>query len=183
MLFSVPILNEKILKSIRPAYAVLDIGCGIRPQGLIVPKIHICCDPFLDYLGKLQEETRDDNSREWYFVNRTWEAVLEDWDKNLGIFLAKVDTVFLIDVIEHLSKSEGLRLLKLTERIVNKQIIVYTPFGYKPQNSQDGKDNWGMNGGFWQTHHSGWLPEDFPDDWRLELCNGASIFAIKDCHV
>ncbi|MEM4468897.1 MAG: class I SAM-dependent methyltransferase [Candidatus Nezhaarchaeales archaeon] len=38
-----------------------------------------------------------------------------------------VDTVFCIDVIEHLSKSQGLKLLRNMEKLAKKRIIVTVP--------------------------------------------------------
>jgi len=37
------------LRKIEDVDTVLDIGCGIRPQEYVVPKTHICCDPFQRY--------------------------------------------------------------------------------------------------------------------------------------
>ncbi|HWP41979.1 MAG TPA: class I SAM-dependent methyltransferase, partial [Blastocatellia bacterium] len=76
-------------------------------------------------------------------------------------------TVFLLDVIEHLEKEESLKLLRATEQIARQQVIIFTPLGFLPQEHPDGKDHWGMEGGSWQTHKSGWLPEDFDDSWDI----------------
>ena len=36
-----------------------------------------------------------------------------------------------------------------------------------PQQHPDGKDAWGLDGGMWQEHKSGWSPEDFDDSWDI----------------
>jgi hypothetical protein len=85
-----------------------------------------------------------------------------------------VDTIFLLDVIEHVEKEEGLQLLRETEKIARQQIVLFTPLGFMPQEQLDGEDAWNLNGGAWQEHKSGWLPEDFDDTWM--------IYACKDFH-
>jgi len=35
---------------------VLDIGCGINPQSFIRPQVHICCDPYQEYVTHLQQK-------------------------------------------------------------------------------------------------------------------------------
>ncbi len=81
----------------------------------------------------------------------------------------------MIDVVEHLEKEEGLRLLCLTERIARRQIVLFTPLGFMPQEHLDGKDAWGLEGGRWQEHKSGWLPEDFGESW--------DIYASEEYHL
>jgi hypothetical protein len=47
-------------------------------------------------------------------------------------------------------------------------VHVYTPEGYLPQAAtEDGTDAWGLHGGEWQRHRSGWAVDDFPG-WRVE---------------
>lgn len=153
-------------KKILPVSSVLDIGCGIHPQDFILPKIHICCEPYGEYIQYLQEHYSYDDK--YIFLQSTWDQILK-------VFPPKsIDTVFLIDVIEHLPKKEARKLLKLTEKIVRKQILIFTPLGFVPQFHSDGNDAWGMSGGNWQEHKSGWLPKDFNEDW--------DIYAAKDFH-
>jgi hypothetical protein len=88
----------------------------------------------------------------------------------MGILPSKsVDSVFALDVIEHLEKADGLRFLQQAERVARRQIVIFTPLGFFPQSYEDPDkpDRWGMQGGYWQTHRSGWLPEDFSEDWEL----------------
>ena len=58
------------------------------------------------------------------------------------------DCVVALDVIEHLSKNEGLRFLDNVERIAKKKIIVFTPNGFLPQYEYDDNPM--------QKHRSGW---------------------------
>jgi hypothetical protein len=143
---------------------VLDVGPGIHPQRYFQPLVHICVEPHLPYLEHLRRKRGDDPRH--ILLNCTWEAAMK-------ILLPKsVDTVFALDFIEHLEKSEGSAFLREAERVARRQIVVYTPLGFYPQTYEDSEkpDRWGMDGGFWQTHRSGWHIEDFDDRWELLCC-------------
>ncbi len=140
---------------------VLDIGCGISPQKFIIPKVHICCEPFRQYLDVLKDKIKQSPDRHHIFINASWSEAVNLFPPE------SVDSVFLIDVVEHLVKEEAVKLLKLTENIARRQIAVFTPLGFLPQEHPDGKDAWGLNGGVWQEHKSGWYPDDFDDSWDI----------------
>jgi hypothetical protein len=147
---------------------VLDIGCGIRPQKLIVPRVHICCDPCAQYVEKLQEKLKNEYDRSYIVIQCGWEEAV-------NIFPEKsADSVFLLDVIEHLEKEKALEFIKKTEKIARSQVVIFTTLGFIPQRHPDGKDAWGLDGGKWQEHKSGWQSEDFGDSW--------DIFIAKDYH-
>lgn len=66
-------------------------------------------------------------------------------------FFGKVfETAFVLDVIEHLTKSDGLKFLKDIEKIT-KQILIFTPLGSLWETSDSDPAG----------HHSGWTPEEF----------------------
>ncbi len=156
---------ELAQKHIQNVDVVLDIGTGIVPRNYINPYVYICCEPYDEYVKHLQINTKNIKDKVFIILNR-------DWEHTVNTFAQKsVDTVFLIDVIEHLEKPEGKVLLKLTEGIVRKQIVIFTPLGYVHQETLDGeKDAWGLNGADWQEHKSGWHPEDFNEEWKIVAC-------------
>lgn len=144
---------------------LLDIGCGIRPQQMVRPMTHICCEPCPQYVGHLQAAVAASFDRSYLVVNAGWREAVQ-------LFPAgSVDTVFLVDVIEHLDKEEARELLQATVRLARRQIAVFTPLGFMPQSHGDGKDAWGLDGGAWQEHKSGWYPEDFGDAWDIFLAD------------
>lgn len=158
-------LVEQNLKS---AVSVLDIGCGIRPQTLLKdPPIHICCEPCPEYVGYLQKNVMPEH-KNLIVLNLDWDAVVEAFPER------SVDTVVITDVIEHLTREDGKRLLALTETIARNQVVVFTPLGLLPQEHDSDIDAWGLHGGAWQAHKSGWLPDDFDDTW--------TIYASDDFH-
>jgi len=156
-----PQLSSTAASQIKKVNVVLDIGCGILPQNLVKPSVHICLEPFYQYIQVLQEKTGNESDRVYIIINATWSEATK-------IFPSRsVDTVFLLDVIEHLDKEEASCLLKATEAIAREQVVIFTPLGFLPQRHPDGKDAWGFDGGQWQEHKSGWQPEDFDDSYQI----------------
>ncbi len=162
-------LDREAIKNILPCNIAVDIGTGIRPHDFINGVICICCEPYAEYVDVLKQQVDDRYDKIYVVEQKTWGDALECLT---GI---SVDTVFLIDVIEHLTKEEGEVLLRQTEAIARQQIVIFTPLGFVAQHTlEGGKDAWGLNGADWQEHKSGWLPEDFDSSW--------DIFACKDYH-
>jgi hypothetical protein len=59
-------------------------------------------------------------------------------------------------------------------------VVVFTPLGFYRQHYLSGDiDRWGMSGTHWQTHRSGWLPEDFAPNWHIVAC---ADFHLVDEH-
>jgi hypothetical protein len=153
-----------IRRNVMHASVALDIGCGIRPQTLVWPDFHICVEIHDEYVKYLQE--RCSASPRYLVLHSSWKDALRIMPSR------SVDTVFALDFIEHLTKGEGFDFLAQAERVARRQVILYTPLGYFPQSYEapDETDRWGMHGGYWQTHRSGWTPEDFPAGWEIIAC-------------
>jgi glycosyltransferase involved in cell wall biosynthesis len=157
------IFIDKAKEVVLPTEVVLDIGCGIRPQDFFKPQMHILCEPYEEYVQVLKERFR--YSSGYLILKSTANAMLAQLPDQ------SVDSVFLLDIIEHLDKADGLHLLQECERVARKQIVVFTPFGFMEQDYESGEqDAWGLKGGSWQKHRSGWLPEDFGPEWDILAC-------------
>lgn len=67
----------------------------------------------------------------------------------------KYDVIFFSQVIEHVTRSNGEKILDEIEKLAKKRIIVGTPRGFmeQPHEFLDGNPN--------QVHKSGWSIEDF----------------------
>jgi hypothetical protein len=157
-------LYTEAIKTAIPSKIVLDVGAGIHPQQFFTPAIHIIVEPFLPYVTKLMET--DASSHHQIYINSVWTDAMKLLpDKS-------VDTVFAVDVIEHFSKEDGIRFLAEAERVTRCQIILFTPLGMYPQSyNENDTDRWGMQGGTWQSHRSGWIPEDFiGEGWKFLIC-------------
>ncbi|HLP36105.1 class I SAM-dependent methyltransferase [Lacibacter sp.] len=161
-------LEAQAAKKINNVNMVLDVGCGIRPQTFINPFVHICYDAHQQYLDVLQTKlTRRKTltgKLQYIFVNKTVDELISNFPRK------SVDTIFLLDVIEHLDKNQGLELMKAFNEIARHQIVIFTPLGFVPQEHPDGKDAWGLDGGKWQQHKSGWTPDDFDNSWEFLVC-------------
>ncbi|MBN1936394.1 MAG: class I SAM-dependent methyltransferase [Anaerolineae bacterium] len=161
------------MNKIRPVDVVLDIGCGIQPQNYVIPSVHICCEPFVQYVDYLQHAMASQPAQ---FCDRLYVVLQASWEQAVTLFPSRsVDTVFVMDVIEHLEKETGISLLRATECLARHQVIIFTPLGFVKQEHPDGKDAWGLDGGKWQEHRSGWLPEDFDESWET--------YATKNFHL
>lgn len=157
--YSADIFHTKIKEFISSVSSIMDIGCGIRPQQYIVPDLLICVEPYQEYAEILKKNLSGTNSI----------IIPLDAKATLSIFPDKfIDSIFLIDVIEHMPKEIGKEVLIECERVARKQIIIFTPLGFMPQEVHD-TDGWNLHGGEWQEHKSGWHPEDFPE-WSIIGC-------------
>jgi hypothetical protein len=157
-------LRAALRQAVAPVDVLLDVGPGIMPQGLFAPRIHICCEPFPPYLGRLQERTKSVKYR-FIYLRMDWQQVVDSLPPE------SVDSVILVDVIEHLDKAVALSLLERTLRLARRQVLISTPLGFCPQHYEAGQlDAWGMNGATWQEHRSGWDLSDFDERWTILAC-------------
>jgi SAM-dependent methyltransferase len=62
------------------------------------------------------------------------------------------DCCVALDLIEHLTKEDGMKLLRGMERVAAKKILIFTPNGFLPQQSYNDNDL--------QEHLSGWTAEE-----------------------
>lgn len=157
-------LLQSIGAHIAPCVSALDVGCGIRPQNLVEPDIHIMLEPFDEYVEILRYK---------YDGNPRCIVLQGDFGTLMPHFSDKsIDSVFLLDLIEHLEKEDGFRLLAEAERVAKRQVVVFTPLGFMPQHYEAGElDGWGLGGATFQEHRSGWTPEDFDGSWSFHICD------------
>jgi len=154
-------LFDDVAPYIRYAEVIADIGPGIRPQPFYKPKRHICIEPHDEYADRLE-------GRGFEVLRSTALAALPR--------IERVGAIFLLDVIEHMEKAEGEACLRLAVSKAD-QVVVFTPHGFKEQSYKPGdKDAWGLNGCHWQTHRSGWTPDEFPGA-RI-FSDGSAFFAL-----
>ncbi|HEY4798286.1 MAG TPA: methyltransferase domain-containing protein [Bacteroidia bacterium] len=58
------------------------------------------------------------------------------------------DCVVASDLIEHLTKEDGIKLIEAMEKVAKKKVVIYTPNGFLEQREYDGNK--------YQVHISGW---------------------------
>ena len=158
------------VERMRPADVVLDIGCAFRPQQYIDARTHICCEPYKEYMERLQLETA--GASKYVYLNTDFTGAIELFPEQ------SVDTIFMVDVIEHIDREIGQAGLERLKKIARSQVIIFTPLGHMDQDpGEDGKDPWGMGGVEWQKHRSGWFDTDFPE------AEGWTTVACRDFHI
>lgn len=148
---------------VKETEVVVDIGCGIVPMNYFRPKLHLMVEPWKEYSDILTYRHSGDKS---VIIIRTGalEALSQLADNS-------VDSVFLLDVIEHLEKEVGLQVIIECERVAREQIVIFTPLGFMPQHVDNNEaDGWGLSGSSVQEHRSGWEPEDFGSSWSFYIC-------------
>jgi len=163
-------LFAKAAEFVRPCDTVLDVGPGIRPQSLVTCAQHVCAEPHEEYAIALE--------RSGFPVMRM--TGNEALDK-----IENVDTVVALDVLEHMERSDGEIFVRKALEKAKKQVVIFTTLGFIQQSYADGeKDAWGLNGAHWQTHRSGWTPDDFDQEWtcivdrKFHGGKGGGFFAI-----
>lgn len=156
-------LMDAAASCLEPVDLALDIGTGIRPHSFIQAKLYIFCEPFASYVEALQEKYKQ--APNVIILQTTGQILLPTMPDQ------SVDLISMIDVIEHIDKVEGRELLAACERVARRQIVLFTPLGFVPQDYESGEqDAWGLQGVEWQRHLSGWEPEDFDGSWRILAC-------------
>lgn len=135
-----------------PGKSCLDIGAGIKPQRMMRFAEHICIEPHGEYADWLEQHGY---------------RVLRGPAQDRLAEAPAVETVFLLEVIEHMPESDGRAILETAKTKATRDIVLSSPLGFydHPHERPDGTDNWGLNGAKWQKHVSGWTPDMLGDGW------------------
>lgn len=127
--------------------AVLDVGAGFGKFGVLAR----------EYGGAERVDAVDANPPRFPVYDRVFLGDLRHLDQVLPPEPERWDLALFVDVIEHLEKPEGHRVLgQLTRRA--GRVLVTTPWGFRPQE---------IPGMPYETHRSGWTPGDFRKRYRL----------------
>ena len=138
---SLLMLLGELRSTLRGSQTVLDVGCGNGSPLRFLPKVHLVG---LEGYAPAVEEARRARTHDEYFAGDV---------KQLGDLFPsrRFDACIALDVIEHLQKEDGWRMLADMERLATRRVIVFTPNGFIPQRRQQGD---------LQEHLSGWTAEE-----------------------
>ncbi|AFQ42408.1 methyltransferase family protein [Desulfosporosinus meridiei DSM 13257] len=137
------VINELLSDS----NTVLDVGCGVgETLEKISCPIKIGVDAHRPYLENARASEK--------FIKLNFRA-----ERLRELFLPKsIDSVTMIDVIEHFEKEDALDVLSQVEEIATKRVVIFTPRGFFRQLDID---HYNLGGESFQRHRSGWEVEDF----------------------
>lgn len=135
---------KKLEQELLGIESVLDVGCGSNSPLLRVRKNFYSVG--VDVFKPSVEKSRKAKIHNEYKIGNVLE--LDKLFKNKSF-----DAVIALDLIEHLEKKDGLRLLKKMESLAKKKIIILTPYGFTQQHPLDSNP--------YQLHKSGWYIKDF----------------------
>jgi SAM-dependent methyltransferase len=131
------ILEQNLKGNIR---TVLDVGCGRGVFKVFRKFDSVGIEIFPDNVMRAKN-------------NGNYKNILQGDIRELNYPDKSFDAITCLEVIEHLDKDDGLKLLENIERIARKTIIIMTPYGYMPIHKRT--DNTNLN------HLSGWYPDEF----------------------
>ncbi|MFX1387170.1 MAG: oligosaccharide flippase family protein, partial [Promethearchaeota archaeon] len=131
--------NSELERAITGCKSILDVGCGSDSPIKQFSKKLYCVgvdmyEPWLDKAKKLKIHN------EYYKMNVL--KIDEKFEEN------SFDCVIALDLIEHLTKKEGIVLLEKMKKIAKKRVIIFTPNEFVSQRVIDDNP--------WEIHKSGW---------------------------
>ena len=141
-IFSAFRLPAFIDRAIEDDWTVLDVGCGKQSPLADVKKSQrrlVGLDIYEPYIA----QTKKLGIHDEYYVGDI---------RNLPFEPSSFDCVIAVDVLEHLSKDDGMRMLAEMERVARHKVILTTPNGFLPTYAGP-KDNPE------ESHLSGWTCE------------------------
>ncbi len=150
-------------RGLGPVESVLDVGCGCRPQRLVASTRYLGIDAHQPYIDAMADPE--------HYRCSLWKPALADLADH------EFDMLTALDFIEHLERDDGLEFLDEAQRVA-RTVVIFTPLAWMAQEFSF-PDQWGMDGGYWQTHRSGWTPEDF-DGWETHIW---PAFHVVDGHM
>ncbi len=134
-----PEYAAELEKAVGDCKTLLDVGCGSNSP--IKPFSGRLRSAGVDAFKPSVEKSKREKIHGRYYVM----DILRIGDKfKPGSF----DCVLASDVIEHLTREDGCRLLAMMERIARRKVIIFTPNGFMPQGEFEENP--------WQVHKSGW---------------------------
>jgi Methyltransferase domain len=138
-----PSYIEELKKASSTCESLLDVGCGVDSPVQYLPQsmYRVGVDVFAPAI---------ETSKKRGIHNEYAEINVGDIDTKFAP--ESFDCVLASDLIEHITKEEGLSLMKKMERIAKHKVIIFTPRGFVSQDEYEGNP--------WQVHRSGWEVEE-----------------------
>ncbi len=119
--FGTYVLSSLLSKKLEDEWLILDIGCGRISSLTGVEKgaYRVGLDNYKPYILKIKESS-------------THNAYVLGDARALPFKSNSFDCAVATEILEHLTKQDGLRMIEDIERVVKKRIIMTTPNGFLP---------------------------------------------------
>lgn len=136
--------HSQIDKALEGCESILDLGCGTSNSSsahATKKRYSVGVDAFLPSI----EESKKNNTHDEYYH-------MDVLDIGSTFKENQFDAVIALDLIEHLEKEDGKKLLEAMEKIAKKKVVIFTPNGFLAQGEYYNNP--------WQLHRSGWTAEE-----------------------
>ena len=146
-------------------WSVLDLGCGSKPPVLLAirPKAYFGIDVFKPSIDSARLYCISENLEHYQFEVRNLESA--QFDEN------QFDIVILIDVIEHLPKEIGIKLIENAKNWASRRVYISTPNGFLKQDPYDSNS--------FQEHLSGWTVNEFKSLGFTNIRGGGGLKLLR----
>lgn len=138
-----PNYQIELEKAIGKCKNLIDVGCGSDSPIKPFSKKFYCVG--VDVFAPSIEKSKNLKIHNKYYK-------IDVLDIGKKIKSNSFDCVLASDLIEHLTKEEGIKLIEMMEKISKNKVIIFTPNGFLPQGEQDNNP--------WQLHKSGWTVKE-----------------------
>lgn len=152
-----------LARRIGQADTILDLGCGYNASPVSNQVLKISCSKLVSVDAHPPCIMHLTNS----------DAAAKDWDIQMSDIISYVenmqtdfDCVLLLDVLEHLTKTDGQDLLANLKQHT-KRIVIWLPLGNCPQDPYDGNER--------QLHQSTWHENDL-------MALGFNVEVLRNFH-
>jgi len=155
--FIFPSYRHKLAHVVAGCSSLLDVGCGKdSPVKFFAHTMHTVG---VDIFAPAIEQSKGSQIHNEYHQMNVLDIGRKFEEKTFDCVLAS-------DLIEHLEKEDGLRLLDMMEKIARKKVIVFTPRGFLEQHEYEDNP--------WQKHKSGWEVDEMQ-------ARGYNVVGINGC--
>jgi len=158
-------LDYCLQKELKNCQTVLDLGCGPSSplKNIKHLKFSLGVEAFKPYL---------DISKK----NKIHTKYLEENILNVNFPDNSFDAVILIEVIEHLSKKDGQKIIKKAFKWAKKKVILSTPNNYFQMGQVDQNP--------YQQHRSGWSITELKNlGFKVNGVSGLKMFYQEENHI
>ena len=146
----------QLKKAVGDSQSLLDLGCGYpSPIKSFSSRLY---SVGVDIFEPSIEKSKAESIHNEYKKLNILDAGNEFKERSFDCALAS-------DVIEHLSKENGEKLIKIMEGLASKKVVIFTPNGFLHQPTHDENE--------YQEHLSGWSVQEMRDKgYKVTGING-----------